>query len=211
MNSASESRVRPRESVRRILEAAALLWSRHGLHGVSLERIAAEAGVAKSLLHYHFDSKEHLLLEVNSYRAQRLFESVRLEAAPPAAPAKERIAHYLQSAWGLLVEQRDQVPLQVELWRASRTNPRLREHLDAFAAGVRALLHAGLADVLGATGDAAARLADMAALINVILEGFVFHLYQTDDVAGTRPAFEELERLLVRVLAPAATPTEERR
>jgi len=211
MSSPSDSPA-PRESVRRILEAASTLWSRHGIQGVSLEKIAAAAGVAKSLLHYHFESKDHLLLEVNMYRAERLLAQVRIEAMPPGATVPERIAGALEAVWGLLVDGRSQVPLQVELWRASRESPRLREHLERFATGVRVLVHAALADALGpAAGDDPARLADQAALINIILEGFVFHLYQTDDVAGARRAFEELQRLLVRAFAaPAPTPEERR-
>ena len=54
---------------RRILEAAYTLFYRHGFVRVALEAIAAEAGVTKRTLYYHFRSKDDLLaaaLELHS-------------------------------------------------------------------------------------------------------------------------------------------------
>jgi AcrR family transcriptional regulator len=49
------------ESAReRILHAAARLYALHGYEGTSMSRIAAEAGVKKPLIFYHFETKERL-------------------------------------------------------------------------------------------------------------------------------------------------------
>src|SRR5262245_41808435 len=48
-------------AVRRILGAALRLLARQEAEAVSMREIAAEAGVSKSLLHYHFRSKDQLL------------------------------------------------------------------------------------------------------------------------------------------------------
>jgi TetR/AcrR family transcriptional repressor of mexJK operon len=44
----------------RLLEAAGAEFQRHGLRGVSVDRIAAAAGVAKQTVYNHFPSKEAL-------------------------------------------------------------------------------------------------------------------------------------------------------
>lgn len=53
-----------RDRAAQIVEAAGACLARKGYANTSLKEIAAEAQVAPSLLHYYFDSKEHLLVEV---------------------------------------------------------------------------------------------------------------------------------------------------
>jgi AcrR family transcriptional regulator len=73
---------------RRILEAAYELLSKHGVHAVGIERIIAEAGVAKASFYHHFRSKEALIIAFLDLREQRWthgwlqVESERLANAP---------------------------------------------------------------------------------------------------------------------------------
>jgi AcrR family transcriptional regulator len=55
----------------RILNAAYELFSRHGIHVVGIDRIIAEAGVAKATLYHHFASKEDLVLAFLDLREER--------------------------------------------------------------------------------------------------------------------------------------------
>jgi len=50
------------ERYKAILQAAERLFVERGYHGVSIEQIANAAGVSKGLVHYHFTSKEHLIV-----------------------------------------------------------------------------------------------------------------------------------------------------
>lgn len=52
------------ETPRRILEAARRRIAAHGMGGASLQEIAAEAGVSKALLLYHFGDKDALLAQL---------------------------------------------------------------------------------------------------------------------------------------------------
>ena len=56
------------ETRQRILETADRLVYRDGFRGVGIDRIIAEAGVAKMSLYNHFPSKDDLILEVLKYR-----------------------------------------------------------------------------------------------------------------------------------------------
>src|SRR5436190_22744706 len=55
-----------------ILQAALRLLATHGIHGTSLDLVAAEVGVAKSSILWHFGSKEELLLRA----AEHVVEAV---------------------------------------------------------------------------------------------------------------------------------------
>jgi AcrR family transcriptional regulator len=54
----------------RILRAAVRLFSEHGIDAVSLREITTAAGVNTAAAHYHFGSKEAVLQELFSRRAQ---------------------------------------------------------------------------------------------------------------------------------------------
>src|SRR6266849_9807127 len=55
---------RPRGGRERVLETAYGLFKRHGLQAVGVDRIVAEAGVAKTTLYRHFPSKDDLAVAV---------------------------------------------------------------------------------------------------------------------------------------------------
>jgi AcrR family transcriptional regulator len=54
----------------RIVAAAYDLFSRHGIKGIGIDRIVAEAPVAKMSLYHHFHSKDDLVLAVLDRREQ---------------------------------------------------------------------------------------------------------------------------------------------
>jgi AcrR family transcriptional regulator len=57
------------ESLEQILDAAENLFSKHGLHGVTLRDVAQRVGVHTTLLHYYFDDKRSLFETVFARRA----------------------------------------------------------------------------------------------------------------------------------------------
>jgi AcrR family transcriptional regulator len=57
------------ESIEQILDAAEYLFSRNGLHGVTLRDVANRVGIHTTLVHYYFNDKKHLFEEVFARRA----------------------------------------------------------------------------------------------------------------------------------------------
>jgi AcrR family transcriptional regulator len=57
------------ETLEQILDAAEFLFSKHGLHGVTLRDVALRVGVHTTLLHYYFDDKKSLFDAVFARRA----------------------------------------------------------------------------------------------------------------------------------------------
>src|SRR6201996_4877468 len=67
------------ETLEQILDAAELLFSRHGLNGVTLRDVALKVGVHTSLMHYYFVDKRRLFEAVFARRAG-ITSSRRLDA-----------------------------------------------------------------------------------------------------------------------------------
>lgn len=57
------------EMIEQILDAAELLFSRHGLYGVTLKDVARHVGVHHTLINYYFDDKKALFDQVFARRA----------------------------------------------------------------------------------------------------------------------------------------------
>jgi AcrR family transcriptional regulator len=67
------------ESLEQILDAAEYLFSRHGLHGVTLRDVAQRIGIHTTLLHYYFADKRALFEAVFERRAG-VTSGARMEA-----------------------------------------------------------------------------------------------------------------------------------
>jgi AcrR family transcriptional regulator len=82
-----------RESAReRILDTAYDLFSRNGIRAVGIDRIIAEASIAKATLYRHFASKEELVLAFLELREQRWTrEWLEAEAERMARRPQERV------------------------------------------------------------------------------------------------------------------------
>lgn len=109
----------PRAEARRerLLEAAETVFTREGLRGASMERIAAEAGVARATVYAYFTDKEDAFRQVSQRLADRLVDAVTAALAKPGTPA-ERIRN------GILAKH-------LLAWEVARTSPHAA---DLFAA-----------------------------------------------------------------------------
>jgi AcrR family transcriptional regulator len=86
------------ESIEQILDAAEYLFSKHGLHGVTLRDVAQRVGVHTTLLHYYFDDKQRLFEAVFARRAgvtsgRRMEALERYEAEAGDKPTVEGALH----------------------------------------------------------------------------------------------------------------------
>ncbi len=79
-----------------LVEAALRLFDRHGFHGVAIDRILAEAGVAKMTLYHHFPSKDALVLAALE-RRDRDFRASFLAAVSLGAAPRTRLLSMFDS------------------------------------------------------------------------------------------------------------------
>ena len=74
------------DTLKDIREAAFTLFGQHGYDGVSMNAVAADAGITKAALYWHYDSKEALftdcLSELHALFQLYIFERVNAEKEP---------------------------------------------------------------------------------------------------------------------------------
>jgi TetR/AcrR family transcriptional regulator len=79
----------PSSTESKILEAAKKVFIRNGFDGTSMQHIANEAGINKSLLHYYFRSKEKLFSTVFLYAFQHFVPQIQgILSSEQSLPAK---------------------------------------------------------------------------------------------------------------------------
>ncbi|MEV6213196.1 TetR/AcrR family transcriptional regulator [Nocardia sp. NPDC051833] len=84
---------------RAILEATAALLAEHGAAGVTMDRVAAAAGVAKGTIFHRFGSRAGLLYELVAEGAAELMAAVAGGPPPlgPGAPATDRLLAFFDA------------------------------------------------------------------------------------------------------------------
>ncbi|MFI5987479.1 TetR/AcrR family transcriptional regulator [Streptomyces sp. NPDC051555] len=89
-----------------VLEAAAELFAEHGVEAVSMDQVAAAAGVGKGTLFRRFGDKAGLAAALLDSRERVLQEAVLHGPPPlgPGAPAAERLAAFLDAYLDYLLE-----------------------------------------------------------------------------------------------------------
>jgi AcrR family transcriptional regulator len=184
-----ESRASARASARaRILDAAVKLIAREGIHDVRIARIAMEAGVSPSLLHYHFASRDALLAEALEH-SYELAGTTRIGGDVPVA---SRLRDMIDQCLPLDRALRDDWLLWVELWLHAARRPELRET----AARLYARMHAWFMEALSegiATGELTVtdpeRLADR---ILALIDGYGVRALAADPLMPVDRAREEI-------------------
>jgi AcrR family transcriptional regulator len=133
------------DSRARILEAAVRRIAREGIDDVRIARIAMEAGVSPSLLHYHFASRDALLAEALEH-SYELAGTIRIGPDDEPLPAAERLQAMIDQCLPAPGALRDDWLLWVELWLHAARRPELRET----AARLYARMHAWFMEAIAA-------------------------------------------------------------
>jgi AcrR family transcriptional regulator len=175
---------------RRLLDTATRLFYTEGIRAVGIDRIIAEAGVAKATFYNHFPSKDDLVLAYIEEQDRLGREAV---SALPVLPPRAMIA---------AVMGRISAAVVAGGWRgcpflnaaAEYPNPAspVRRAIDAR----RAWYHGVLRDHLAADGDPAP--AFTASLLVAVSDGLLEAAYLDDPKDIPTLVDEALKRLLVR-------------
>ncbi|MBU8933690.1 MAG: TetR/AcrR family transcriptional regulator [candidate division Zixibacteria bacterium] len=94
------SPVPEKEPSRRILEAALKEFSRYGVEGARVDRIAQKAGVNKAMIYYYFSSKENLYSEVLKVSFGKIIASLKTKTAEFSD--LENVLETIQDGWRLV-------------------------------------------------------------------------------------------------------------
>lgn len=178
------------DGVLRILDAAEGCFGARGYARSSMADIARNAGVAKSLLHYHFHSKATMFLAVQ----MRMFEGLMGEvkgAVQDGAMTQDRLRMAMYQVFDDLASDRKRARLLLELhaWEEEEKQEQLRQ----FTRKLRAMLVEGIGELVGSDGLVPGVTPEgLADVVLITFRGILVELVLLEEdgcVSDTRRAF----------------------
>ncbi|KUK10884.1 MAG: Transcriptional regulator, TetR family [Clostridia bacterium 41_269] len=94
----------PEEKKRRILDAAAKVFSKKGFHKAKIEEIAKEAGIGKGTIYEYFASKEELFKEMLSSISRKYIKVFDPQSHDSAV---EQIRKIIEQHFNFMLEKKD--------------------------------------------------------------------------------------------------------
>lgn len=193
-----------------LLDAAERAILAQGYAGASTRRIAREADVPLSLLHYYFGGKGGLLIALVERARDRNRAAVQVQIGGPG-PALQRAGAALKTARDTFLADADSMRLLLEMAVAALHNPRLHAEVERLYVDTFQALSRTAADLLDETGLGARVRARPEAVASLILAaGFGLALQRTLGVEPrlTDEAFDTFGRLLLATVGTPSATTE---
>jgi len=129
------------ERTRRILDAAAAVFARLGLHQARIEDIAREAGMSKGLLYRYFVGKDALVVAlVDDFYGEALAQLRTTEAAP--APVADQLAQFTLHMGAAIERLAPVLPMMFEFYATAMRRPDVRQTLTRYYAEYHAVARA---------------------------------------------------------------------
>lgn len=105
----------------RIYASMVELMGKHGYHGVSVDEIAADAGVAKGTIYYHYKGKAEMMEALMIDRLSPLVDAFDTAAEQGSIDAEAALRNIIELELEFLINQRSFARLLItELWREDR-------------------------------------------------------------------------------------------
>lgn len=191
----------------RLLEAATEHFASCGYAGTSVDDVCRSAGIVKSALYWHFESKEGLLAAVLEETADAWIDGI-LQSVQQTGDPLERLRRAL-AGMRELVERRPALLrlLHAMLVERSTANAETRAVLRRVFDRARAALARGIAEAIGSSPEG---LETVAALVLAAFDGIFLQHQLRDDPQELDAVFSVLERTVIYLvwdrLRAAVTP-----
>jgi AcrR family transcriptional regulator len=190
-------RLAPEVRRRQVLDAAIAVFSEEGLHGASMDAIAARAGVSKPLVYAHGGTKDELFAACLAREAERLMTTMTAAVGEPTAgdDAEARLHRALRAFFHAVTTHRQGWTV---LYRQASTG----EFAGPVAAARRGIVQRAaelLAPELGGSVRAAEPIAHT---VVGAAEGLTDWWLGLEDHATDEPPADVLARMLIAVVWP---------
>jgi AcrR family transcriptional regulator len=164
-----------------ILDAASRCFSRDGFSNTTVQQIAREAGLTKSMIHYYFESKQVLILELQAFVHERYFRRVQSKLDSLGPGSEQRLQEVLWEVYDI-VNDKQFLRLQLELLAEAGRDPNMRNRMMLAQDRAREFIQIGAEGVVNEAGETRIRLPrQLSFMIGAFLLGLrVFEFMQGD-------------------------------
>lgn len=182
------------EKAAQILGAARRILARHGYAATTINRVAAEAGVSRGLLHYYFKNKEDLLatvIQANLGIAVELVAGI-FSRCESAATLSGELTDALRT---IVSNDPELFDLLLEGWSVSRHSAAVDQKLKDFYSNFRDAILAGLEEAVGRRAIRPTLSLDgLAAMITAIIDGLGLQVLTEPELIGSDGMWETVRR-----------------
>lgn len=180
-----------------ILDAAARCFEKKGFASTTIQEIADEAGMTKSMIHYYFENKQALIGELQAFVYERYLHKVRARLAELGSETEGRAHEALSQAFEI-VRDKGFLRLQLELLSEAGRDPEIMKRLAVLQRRSRDVVGEGVKAVLGTKAETLPISTDvLSALISAVLHGLRVFEYVEGDDAKTKETYELFMGLLL--------------
>jgi len=184
-----------------IVRATVRCLARDGYAGLTMKRVAAEAGVSQGILHYYFRDKAAMLAAAALRVTVDLDRRVAAEARG-ARDARARLRAVVRACLETAVESRDFWTVFIEFWGEALHDRRLAAVNRQAYARARRLIAATLAGGRSAGAVRRVNLEEAAAAVLGLLDGLSLQLTFDRGLMTLPRAARLAEAVLARYLSP---------
>jgi TetR/AcrR family transcriptional repressor of bet genes len=193
-----------------LVDAAIESLKRWGHEGLSVRRIAAEAGVSIGLINHHFPHKDSLVAE--SYRAfsRRLSQSYEAAVAAAGKDPRTRLRAYFNAFFSNPNLDPQVLTAWVVYWSLVQVSPEMRAVRDEEGRGYSAVLGRLLSDLAQSRGGVPVDLGLVVSGLTALLDGLWLQLCLDPSSIRPKDAASLCDDWVDRVIGPSAAPSASR-
>lgn len=198
-----------------ILDAASRCFSRDGFSNTTVQQIAREAGLTKSMIHYYFESKQVLILELQAFVHERYFRRVQAKLDALATGSEDKLKEALWEVYDI-VKDKQFLKLQLELFAEAGRDPNMRNRMMLALQRSQEFISMGADSVVNEPGAARIRLPpSLSFMIASMLLGLRIQEFISGDSKSAKESYELFVAMLTGALqrekgltasAPSPTP-----
>lgn len=173
-----------------ILDAASRCFSRDGFSNTTVQQIAREAGLTKSMIHYYFESKQVLILELQAFVHERYFRRVQSKLEALASGSEEKLKEALWEVYDI-VKDKQFLKLQLELFAEAGRDPNMRNRMMLALQASREFIDVGAKGVVAEAGQEMMRLPkSLSFMIASMLLGLRIQEFISGDAKTAKDSYE---------------------
>lgn len=182
-----------------ILDAASRCFSRDGFSNTTVQQIAREAGLTKSMIHYYFESKQVLILELQAFVHERYFRRVQSKLDALASGSEEKLKQALWEVYDI-VKDKQFLKLQLELFAEAGRDPNMRNRMMLALQASREFIDVGAKNVVAEPGQESMRLPNS---LSFMIASMLLGLRIQEFISGDAKTAKESYELFIAMLTGA--------